>query len=331
VAAAVAAAVAVLAVTATVGAMKGRPQALPTDRLPPVPAPTVAPPLGDCVMTKDTSPWASRYPWVRLDSTWRVAVHLDAPNAGTAPVEAVRYIGRGVERIKGLPAGFEVTTLNRAGVFAGVSTGQRGWVYLDGEFVPLTLPEGGTGVMLTGMTDGGDLVGIVNVAGDRESAAVVWRAGQPDRPRVLDTPGGRPARAYGIAWDGTVVGEVVAADGALTPYLWRPAGGGAALPGGTGLVGLVGDWAYGPGMRWNIRTGKGDVIDGVHGQVRIDDSGRVFGAGKDNRPAVWINGAVRKLPATWNGAQVQIEHVRADGRLISGRSAAGVWVRWDCS
>jgi hypothetical protein len=322
----------------------GQPQSLPAERtpsLPPLPLPTstIAPPLGECTVSKDTAPYASRHPWVVLDDTWRVAVHLDAP--GTAPVEAVRYTEGRVERIHGVPSRFELTSVNRAGVFAGVSLdNDRGWVYRDGKFTGLRLPQGMTDIALTGINDAGDLVGTVVSADDTRFAAVVWPAGHPDRPRVLEVPDGQSSRAYSIAWDGTAVGEVFDANG-MAPYLWHADGTGEHLPlpqewatpqdapwgrgnSGTAVVNLAGDWVGGWGVRWNIRTGQADVIKGLQGPGTADVYGRIYGESEDsgNQSVVWINGSVQPAPT--------VQSMRWDGRRGSVPSSSGGWDLWTC-
>lgn len=332
-AAAVTALAAAVVATVAIGTFTGRPQTMPVDRTPvPLPTSTIAPPLGECTLSMDTAPYADRYPWVVLDDTWQVAVHLDAP--GTAPVEAVRYTGGRVEHIPGVPSGFQVTHANRAGDFAGVSVkNERGWVYRDGRFTRLKLPDGATGIALDGMNEAGDLVGTVIPRDASQRAAVVWPGGHPDRPRALDTPAGQSSRAYGIAWDGSVVGEVFEGD-TVTPFLWHPDGIGVPLSGGgAGVTGLTGDWAVGPHVRWNIRTGQTDVIKGLDGSGAVDVYGRVFGNSDtaDHHQVVWINGAVQPVPQRFDGWNVQFQAVRGDGRQMYGLSTSGKgWVRWDC-
>lgn len=327
-------AVAVLATAVAVTAVTGRPQSMPAERTPaPLPTSTVAPPLGECTLSKDTAPYVSRHPWVVLDDAWRVAVYLDAP--GTAPVEAVRYADGRVERIPDVPSRFQLTNVNRAGDFAGVDVNsERAWVYRDGRFTRLELPEGATAVSLTDMNDAGDLLGIVSTAGTLGFEAVVWPGGRPGRPRVLDIPDGRSSRAYGLAWDGTVVGEVFQGDD-VTPFLWHPDGTGAPLPmpaappEEVAVTGLTGDWAVGPGVRWNIRTGRADAVEGIDGSGVVDMYGRIYSLSEPQ--VVWINGTLQPLPQSFDGHKVQFQAVRDDGRQMYGMSAFdSTWVRWDC-
>jgi hypothetical protein len=331
------AAAAVLATTVAINAVGGRPQSMPVDRSPvPLPTSTVAPPLGECTLSKETAPYASRHPWVVLDHTWRVAVHLDAP--GTAPVEAVRYIDGRVERIKGVPSRLQVTNANRAGDFAGVSVNvDRGWVYRDGRFSALKLPTGATHISLVDMNEAGDLLGAVDLGHPHGYQAVVWPAGRPDRPRLLEAPEGQLAQPTGIAWDGTIVGQVRGGD-TVTPYLWHPDGTGEPLPVPAELGRrvevdrLMGDWAIGhPGVRWNIRTRHADVITGLELGGVVDMYGRIYGTSEaDGRQVVWVNGTLQPIPETFQGARADVQLVRSDGRRLSGRSTSGGWVRWDC-
>ncbi|MDG6100979.1 hypothetical protein Daura_01400 [Dactylosporangium aurantiacum] len=327
-------AAAVLATAVAVTAVTGRPQSMPAERTPrPLPTSTVAPPLGECSLSKDTAPYASRRPWVVLDDAWRVAVHLDAP--GTAPVEAVRYKDGRVERIPDVPSRFQLTNVNGAGDFAGVDVNnERAWVYRDGRFSRLKLPEGATSVALTDMNEAGDLLGIVSTQATLGFEAVVWPGGRPGQPRVPAIPQGRSSRAYGLAWDGTVVGEVFLGD-VVTPYLWHPDGSGEPLPmpagheGDVAVTGLTGDWAVGPGVRWNIRTGRADAVEGIDGSGFVDMYGRIYGL--SDPQVVWINGTVRPLPQSFGGHKVQFQNIRDDGQQMYGLSGYdSTWVRWDC-
>ncbi|MEV0134946.1 hypothetical protein AB0H83_41655 [Dactylosporangium sp. NPDC050688] len=332
-------AAAVLATTVAVSAVTGRPQSMPAERTPvPLPTSTVAPPLGECSMSKDTAPYVSRHPWVELDRSWRVAVHLDAP--GTQPVEAVRYTDGRVERIKGVPSDFRLTNVNRAGDFAGVNgANDRAWVYRDRRFTRLVLPDGATDVSLTDINDAGDLLGTVATKQPSRFKVVVWPGGRPGRPRVLDTPDGASSRASGIAWDGTVVGDVIRGD-VITPFLWHPDGTGEPLPLPAGHHGekvavgdLTGDWAVGTGVRWNIRTGRADAVKGIDGAGVVDMYGRIFGLSDtaDQHGVVWINGILVPVAQSFDGHKVYFKGVRDDGRQMYGFSAFdSTWVRWTC-
>ncbi|MEV0567305.1 hypothetical protein [Dactylosporangium sp. NPDC050588] len=333
------AAVAVLAVTVAIGAVRSRPQAMPADRTPvPLPTSTIAPPFGECTISKETAPWAKWHPWFVLDDTWRVVVHLEA--RGTGPVEAVRYVDGAVERIPDVPSRFQVTNVNRAGDFAGVNGKvERGWVYRDGRFRALTLPKSATHLALTDINEAGDLLGAVDLGNPMGYEAAVWPGGRPDRPRMLKAPAGHVARATGIAWDGLIVGELVKGD-VVTPYLWHPDGTGEPLPvppeigGKVEVTGLTGDWAVGSGVRWNIRTRHADVINGLSRRWAVVDMyGRVYGETDtpEHRQAVWVNGTLQPVPDRFEGQTAQPEAVRDDGRQLFGWSIPDNRpVRWDC-
>jgi hypothetical protein len=321
-----------LAATVVIGTFAGRPQSMPANR-PPLPTSTVAPPLGECTLSVDDLPYADARPWVVLDDTWRIAVHM----AGTR--DLIRYTDGRMERLRNAPEDFKVVgSANRAGDFTTTDYREvRGWVYRHGSFAELALPSGATKVELIDINDAGDVLGTVTPADATRREAVVWTHGRPDRPRVLDTPAGLSSRAYGIAWDGTVVGEVF--DGAsLTSFLWHPDGTGEPLPRPAeisqdgGVTGLVGDWAVGPDVRWNIRTGQADVIKGLDGAGIPDLYGRIFGNTDtdEHRQVVWINGTFQPMTETFNGERVQLRSVRQDGRQLSGQTTSGGWVRWDC-
>lgn len=323
------AAVAVLATTVVIGTLGGRPQSMPADR-PPLPTSTVAPPLGECVLAEGTQPPENEK--VVLDDTWRVAVHY----VGTRKV--VRYIDGRMEDIPDVPEASAAVSANWAGDFTLIDhREQHAWVYRDGRFAVLDPPRGATKIELIDINDAGDVLGTVTPPDASRREAVVWTHGRPDRPRVLDTPAGLSSRGYGIAWDGTVVGEVF--DGAsLTSYLWRPDGAGQPLPRPAGVeqdggvTGLAGDWAVGPDVRWNIRTGEVDVIKGLLGAGIPDVYGRIYGTTDtaEQRQVAWVNGTLQPMPESFNGERAQLRAVRADGRQLSGQLASGGWVRWDC-
>jgi hypothetical protein len=320
----------VLATAVAVNAVTGQPRSMPADRTPvPLPTSTIAPPLGDCTPGPADAPYLSRDPWVVLDDTWRVAVHLDAP--GTAPVEAVRYMDGRVERIPGVPSRLQVALVNRAGDFAGIhSKVERGWVYRNGRFTELKLPGGATHLSLIDINETGDILGSVDTGKAGGYEGVVWPAGHPDRPRLLKAPAGKLARGAGIAWDGSVVGVVID-QGRSTPYLWHPDGTGEPLPVPAELgqdvevSNLTGDWAVGPKVRWNIRTRHADVINGMDNWSVVDVYGRVFGTTDtaERQAVVWINGTVEPLPADF-------KFVRNDGRQLLGQASTGEWIRWTC-
>jgi hypothetical protein len=326
------AAVAVLATTVLIGTLGGRPQSMPANRQP-LPTSTVAPPLGECTLSEDNPPYASERQRSVLDDTWRVVVNLE----GTRWV--IRYVDGRRERIENAPVDFKALgAANLAGDFTATDyREERGWVYRNGMFAELALPTGARRIELIDINDAGDVLGTVTPADAARREAVVWTHGRPDRPRVLDTPAGLSSRAYGIAWDGTVVGEVF--DGAsLTSYVWHPDGAGEPLPRPAelsvdgGVTGLAGDWAVGPDVRWNIRTGQTDVIKGLDGAGIPDVYGRIYGntAADEHRQVVWINGTFQPMTETFNGERVQLRAVRHDGRQLLGRTTAGAWVRWDC-
>jgi hypothetical protein len=301
---------------------------------------TLAPPLGQCTIGSDPHPWVNRRPWVMIDDSWRVAVYLEGS-------VAVRWIDGSSERIRDVPAGLMVANASRSGDFAGVTNhNDKAWVYHDGRFTRLTMPPDGFGIAVSDMNDAGDIVGVVQFNGPVSHRAVVWPAGHPDQPRILAGPNTMRSRASGIAADGTVVGDVFA-DQTIAPYLWHPDGTGEYLPlpaewttsaqapwgsGQGGAVGsLTGDWAVGPSVRWNIRTGRADLIEGLAGQGMADMYGRVFGVtpGKNGRSMVWINGTLEPVPQPAGGQAVSI-NINIDGQHLSGQDSAGRWIEWTC-
>jgi len=316
---AVAGVVAALILLSTVAAAVVVPRLGGTPAVPlPVPSSTVAPPLGGCVMGPETKPWMSHVPWMVNDDSWRVAVYLDN-------VDAVRWIDGKSELIRRVPSGFMVADASRSGDFAGVDNrNKQAWVYHGGRFNRLTLPVDGV-VTVRDMNDRGDVVGVVG------ATVVVWPAGHPGRPRVLTAPDAGGSAAVGIAADGTVVGNVSGG----TPFLWHPDGTGEPLPTPAGVAGgavgaLVGDWATGPGVRWNIRTGRADVVTGVAGTGTPDLYGRVYGqsTGPGAPPVAWVNGRIEAIPEP-SGEHAFVLFVRSDGRALSGSRSNGV-LEWTC-
>jgi hypothetical protein len=205
------------------------------------------------------------------------------------------------------------------------------------------MPPGGQAIYVRDMNDRGDIVGSVRFD---DPVAVVWPAGHPDKPRVLESPDHLNSSPAGIADDGTVVGEVFAGT-SRAPYLWHADGTGEYLPlpaewatpaqapwgsgEGGAVVLLAGDWAVGPSVRWNIRTGRADLIKGLYVQGVPDMYGRLFGTTPppELRPVVWINGTIEPIPQP-AGERVDTTLIRLDGRHLSGQNPAGHWIEWTC-
>jgi probable HAF family extracellular repeat protein len=93
----------------------------------------------------------------------------------------------------------------------------RGWVWQDGVFTMLPLPDGATDSFAWDINDRGDIVG---VAVGESTHAVLWPAGGG----VIDLgalPGHSGSWAQGIDNRGQVVGWSAGPDGFYRPFLWR--------------------------------------------------------------------------------------------------------------
>ena len=251
----------------------------------------------------------------------------------------------------------EATGVNDSGVAVGrgQTAGHQhyAWAYAGGKVVKLPVPKGYTGAEASAVNAAGQVAGVL-FAGEH-NAAVVWQSATADAGvTVLDAPGG--AMAFGISDEGVVVGSLETG----AAYRWDANGRGSKLAGpagtdgGSGALGVRGDWVYGlltksepsagdktafPGgtvidpnvaVLWNLATGKAGTVD--DGRVEaISPTGQITVNGKDGTASIrQASGESRPLPPLTAGAKAYAYALSDDGTLAGGASADRP-VRWSCA
>jgi hypothetical protein len=233
--------------------------------------------------------------------------------------------------------------INTAGDAVGSTfngANQTAWAWHGGK---LTRLAGGNAIA-RGINDKGMIVG------QNDGRPVVWQSAGAQPTPLLKATG----EAYGIANDGTMVGE--SGDGRA--LLWYPDASVHYLDLPTGYhsaraVGVHGGWVSGiafggpdagagAAVRWNLSTGEVLAVPaltlGSSGPVNAD--GWMGGSDASGYPALSSAGAVLRLPALTDPVQSLDNIVNAisdDGHTIGGQAVLGdknrtiVAVSWHCS
>jgi hypothetical protein len=124
--------------------------------------------------------------------------------------------------------------INGSGVAIGNSVpdggGNTPWLFRDGEFTRLTVPDGGTGsATATAIGEQGVVVGRREVTNANNTLPVRWAAGETEATDLRLNVGGW-GRALDVDADGTVVGTVYTPIADTQGYRWSPAGDISPLP-----------------------------------------------------------------------------------------------------
>jgi uncharacterized membrane protein len=302
------------------------------------PSPQPAPPLENCTIGKAPVTSVTSFTKLLADRSGQVFVTDESLPGG----DLTLWRGGHEQRIEGVPTGSgQPAAVNGSGAFVGASGYKPAWVYRDGAFTVLPLPPDVSAVSMAGINERGDIIGTAFYWADGRSdtRAVLWRAGHEQTPVLLETTAGWSSDAVDIADDGTVVGYLSHrtdnGPNDVTPTAWAPDGAARRLPmpaawqtrriphGGPFVYAIAGDWVVGDKVRWNLRTGAADVVDGLT-IAKVDEHGRVFGYLPDGtptgRPAVWVNGDVQLLPSDPGRPDATLSSVSLDGRHITGTS-----------
>ncbi|GGM47719.1 hypothetical protein ACFFX1_45545 [Dactylosporangium sucinum] len=331
--------VTVLATTVLVAQVTGGPRREPAT--PPAPwvrpsavtsyAPGPAsPPLGTCTYTDAQLPGVNGI--FVLDPTGRIVVGSASEQGGG---DLVRIENGRSERISppGGASGSGPIAVNRAGdVLFRTGQGRLG-LYRGGTFTTVPTPDGERLVSMAGLNNHGEVAMTLNSIerGGADVRAAVWRRDHPARPALLATPDGWSSSAIGINDDGTVAGYLQRpmngsdATVATVPVVWDGAGTMRALPvpaeaSDITTTDITGDWVLARGVRWNLRTGGVDVIEGILAE-RVDEHGRVFGEVPNMappHPGTWVNGTVALLPIDPEVPLGMMGVVSDDGSRIIG-------------
>jgi hypothetical protein len=181
---------------------------------------------------------------------------------------------RSTVAVAGLSQPWKVTGMNSRGDIIGSQSSTatmmaRPWIYRNGSFEWLPLPDGYPNGTATQINDNGDVAGWVSapLPADSRTRVVIWPAGAHDRPVVLGSDGDAYAAAIGP--DGTLVGTL--RDGsASTAAAWTPGGEQRLLSPPPGwdwsAASAVGrDFAYGWASRPRPLSAQSDPISTLEG------------------------------------------------------------------
>ncbi|MEV8516710.1 hypothetical protein [Dactylosporangium sp. NPDC051484] len=253
------------------------------------------------------------------------------------------------------PSVIVATAVSAAGTVVGyqdLEQRQRPISWRDGHVTTLPLPTGAVSGQAGGVNVGGDIVGVVNLAGNQRRA-VLWRFSDPLRPVLLDTPSGKASTAARISDDGRITGAI---GGYEQPYLWSAADGhGRPLPVPDGMPGgvavyITGEWVVGTIdflarsrtlsdgtlvgtekmaiARWNLRDGTVERIPGEYvSATGVTRDGRVVLFSMMAGVQLWDGTRVGPLPGT--SRVQQPEGLSDDGSVLLIRTDRGL-LRYTC-
>ncbi|HZM82187.1 MAG TPA: hypothetical protein VFC19_41235 [Candidatus Limnocylindrales bacterium] len=185
--------------------------------------------------------------------------------------------------------------------------GPRSKAYVGGVLHEL---KGGT-AEATGINDRGRISG--HLVQDRIFKPVVWPSANADPIELAVPQGVWYARAFDIDEDGTVVGHI-GDTGQRVAYVWYPDGTAQALPTPvfegkpatdfdarrvrngwvTGLVLLAQQRVA--GVRWDLVTGKAEVLDQIEWSNDVGPSGWIVGMDRANDAVLTDGVTILKLP-----------------------------------
>ncbi|SCL44762.1 hypothetical protein GA0070606_0437 [Micromonospora citrea] len=291
-------------------------------------------------------------------------------SVGNALATPVRWDGTRAEPIK-VNGPAEAKDVNDSGVTVGSGQGANGrsvaWAFVDGTVITLPIPKGYTGAEANAINAHGDVAGVL-FAGDRMAAAV-WR-GTSANARVDILPAASGATAFGISDSGVVVGSLDDGKDSFA-HLWNAQGQGSRLTapagfGGSGLLGVRGEWAYGvlsrPDERsgsvpssttqragdatspspelptavnpnvsvvWDLRNGQASIVS--DGAVKAVNPGGETVVNHEDRTASLRSpdGALRKLPSLPDQDNAHATALSDAGTQAAGTSGQKP-VRWQC-
>jgi hypothetical protein len=229
--------------------------------------------------------------------------------------------------------------VNSAGVVVGTGSEpdpDHNWIYQSGEARRLPTPAGRF-ASVRELNETGDAVGVLSPPG-----LVVWPAGEPDEPRVID---GRNLEPVGLRDDATVIATGI--DDLQRPVLVfvKPDGSRQAvrIPAEiTGFdIGIARDrfgfvrgdmlfataWvgAVSHPLRWNLRTGQVEIFDNLTGPVTAGTAGGwLMTTDGDRAVAVSPDGAGRRLADPGS-----VVWVSAGGTVMIANTPTGP-VTWRC-
>ncbi|GAA5191178.1 hypothetical protein GCM10023322_47960 [Rugosimonospora acidiphila] len=282
-------------------------------------------------------------------------------SGGRLPAHPILW-DRGVPRLIAGASGSAVA-VNSHGVVVGENTGTNtslpiplsgsAWIFQNGKVSALAPPAGYTSAFVSGLNDGGDVVGYVSGKNSPLTVPVVWKAGGP--ARVLAVPGSLDSVLLrGIADDGTIVGDVSRVGGNVV-YTWDERGNArmlpapAGYPGGDASTAINGSWVAGyarkepagdqTAVRWNLLTGAVTAYPGMAVFAQINAKGvavaQVVGPdGKGHEADLADGGRVISLPAATKGTAVAMS-VNDDNSAVAGYfyvhgTEVGTPVVWSC-
>jgi uncharacterized membrane protein len=183
--------------------------------------------------------------------------------------------------------------------FSYPESGPRAMAYIGGTLREL---KGGS-AQPTGINQQGRISGTLEEG--RQFTPVVWPSADAE-PVPLPLPDGvRVGRANDIDEDGTVVGNIGDSP-ARTAYVWYPDGTGQALPAPVldgqpavdfdarrvrngWVTGFVSLGKAGSGVRWDLTTGKVEVVDKIRSSMDVSPHGWIVGS-DHNQDAVLTDG-----------------------------------------
>jgi hypothetical protein len=247
----------------------------------------------------------------------------------------------------------QLVDINSAGVAVGYSldtTGTVPWLYRDNQFVRL---PGGSAEPKS-INENNVVVGMA------DSHPVIWRTPE-SQPEKLAMPAGYSANRVEISEEGLVVASAESftrPPGPNRSFVWYPDGTFTELERPAlspdyiewGATRIRGEWASGTAylnfkyvaLRWNLRTGKSEVLPELGGFPSHNEHGWI---GAPNPSPVIRTGTGQLIPLPTNISGVvkdsgfEAVHVLSDnGRYAAGELAVGnsrdndnVAVRWVCT
>lgn len=265
------------------------------------------------------------------------------------PTQAVLWRGGQVQPLgRAFGLNTTVTGVSPAGAVVGIiREGNRSHAvrYLGGSWY--RLPESGSASSADDINEGGDAVGLQDVAGG-PTQLVVWSLDGTGAVRELavpdtDSPFGSPR----IDDDGTVVARTSASPAQVRSYVWAPDGTRTRLRpvianGDVHVLDIRGGrivgYATGPGgfiaAEWDTAGGLVRTFPGREVATAVNRNGWVLGYTVQGRPVVWLgDGAAEELPMPGGydfGFVYAINDAQVGGLAVDSGNAAAP-VRWERS
>jgi hypothetical protein len=275
---------------------------------------------------------------------------------------AVTHWDRGeptVFTVEGTTPEVTATDVNGDGTVVGHDAAEPpvNWTHNGGSMRTLPTPAGFDRALVAHVNGKGDALGLLQRP-DGTTALIVWPAGTPDRPRIINEPGVRP---LALRDDGTVVSVRSRSDndpGAGTVMVHRPNGKrvSVAVPrqianqGSMRDVTVEGDHLYGTSagmqvtfidgetplaafvhpVRWNLRTGLVEIFDNLVAQPVGARGGWFVAVTAGDGTLVRVAPDRRTREITLGGTpDVEVHAVGADGATLVGSTETDL-VTWRC-